>query len=134
MNVHVERIKDIHLRGRWRDNAPYFKIHIALKPIMKDKALWKAVAAIEAKTIVFEKLRKAMRIALPAGPHELNDAGDHGHIRTIETCVKTFRAWLTRRKDYPQNRAAYKMIEQIDKYWKNSLPIRLPFKLPPALS
>jgi predicted RNA-binding Zn-ribbon protein involved in translation (DUF1610 family) len=118
LNAHVERIKDIHLRGLWRDNAPYFKIHIALKPILKDKALWKTVAAIEAKTIVFEKLRKAMRIALPAGPHGLNDTGDHGNIRTIEKRVKTFRAWLTRCKDYPQNRAARKMIEQIDKYWE----------------
>ena len=31
--------------------------------------------------------------------------------------MKTFRAWLTRRKDYPQNPAAEKMIAQIDKYW-----------------
>ena len=36
----------------------------------------------------------------------------------IEKGVKKFRAWLTRRKDYPQNPAAQKMIEQIDKYWE----------------
>ena len=117
LNAHIERIKDIHLRGQWRDNIPYFKIQVALKPIMNDQALWKAVAAVEAKTIVFEKLRKAMRIARPTGPHGLNDEGGTGNIRTIEKSVKAFRAWLTRRKDYSQDRAAQKMIEQIDKYW-----------------
>jgi hypothetical protein len=117
LNADTERIKDLHLRGQWRENIPYFKIHIALKPIMKDKALWKAVTALETKITVFEKLRKAMRIAMPSGTHGLNDEGRSGHIRTIEKRVTAFRAWLTRRQDYPQDRAAQKMIEQIDKYW-----------------
>ena len=59
-----------------------------------------------------------MRIAPPSGRHGLNDEGQKGNIRTIEKRVKTFRAWLTRRKDYPQNPAAQKMIAQIDKYWE----------------
>jgi hypothetical protein len=116
LNTDIERIKDLHLRGQWRDNVPYFKIHIALKPIMKDPTLWKAVTALEAKITVFERLRKAMRIALPSGTHGLNDEGRPGNIRTIEKRVQAFRAWLTRRQDYPQDRAAQKMIEQIDKY------------------
>jgi len=118
LHTHIERIKDIHLRGQWRDNIPYFQIHGALKPIMKDRALWKAVAVVEAKAIVFGKLRKAMRIALPSSPRGLNDEGGNGNIRTIEKSVKAFRAWLTHRKDYSQDRAAQKMIEQIDKYWE----------------
>jgi hypothetical protein len=118
LHADVECIQGIHLRGQWRDNVPYFKIHVALQPIMKDKILWKAVTALEAKVAVFEKLRQAMRIALPAGPHGLNDEGGVGHIRTIAKRVTAFRAWLTRRKDYPQDRAARKMIEQIDQYWE----------------
>jgi hypothetical protein len=118
LNAEVETIKDIHLRGQWRDNIPYFKIHLALQPIMKDRTLWKTVTALETKITVFEKLRKALRIALPSGTHGLNDEGRAGHIRTIEKRVQAFRAWLTRRKDYPQDRAAVKMIEQIDKYWR----------------
>ena len=118
LNADVERIKDIHLRGQWRDNVPYFKIHIALQPIMRDTALWKAVMALEAKVTIFEKLREAMRIALPTGTHGLNDEGRTDNICTIEKRVKAFRVWLTRRKDYPQDRAAGKMIEQIDKYWE----------------
>ena len=118
LNAYIERIKDIHLRGQWRDNRPYFKIHIALKPIIKDHALRTAITVLEAKIVVFEKLRKAMRIALPAGSHGRNDEGRTGNIRTIEKRVMAFRLWLTRHKAYAEDRAAAKMIEQIDKYWK----------------
>jgi hypothetical protein len=118
VNAQIEKIKDLHLRGQWRDNRPYFKLHFALQPIMNDKTLWKAVTALEAKITVFEKLRKAMRIAVPAGPHGLNDEGGFGNIRTIEKRVTAFRAWLTCRTDYPQDRAAQKMIDQVNKYWK----------------
>ena len=105
------------MRGQWRDNGPYFKIHIALKPIIKDRTLWKTVEAIEAKIAVFERLRKAMRIALPAGTHGLNDEGRKGNIRTIETRVGKFRNALVRRKGYAHDSDAQKMIKQIDKYW-----------------
>lgn len=118
LNSQIERIKDIHLRGQWQDNGPYFKIHIALKPLIRDKALWKAVEAIEAKITVFEKLRKAMRIAMPTGSHGLNDEGCKGNIRTIETRVKKFRNWVVRRKGYAQDLDAQKMIKQIDQYWE----------------
>jgi hypothetical protein len=117
LNAQIQPLKDLHLRGQWRDNIPYFKLHRAVQPLLKDKALWTAVAALEAKVVVFEKLRAAMRIARPSGAHGINDEGRTGHIRTIEKRLRTFRAWLTRRKDYPQDRAAGKMIEQIDKYW-----------------
>ena len=114
----IEKIKDIHLRGQWRDNSPYFKLDVALKPIRKDKALWKAVAAIEEKIILFDKLRAAMRIALSDGPHGLNDQGQNANVRTIEKRVEKFRGWLIRRKDYPHNPDAQKMIAQLDKYWE----------------
>ena len=58
-----------------------------------------------------------MRIASDSDRRGLNDEGKKGNIRTIEKRVTKFRAWLTRRKDYPQSPAAQKMITQIDKYW-----------------
>jgi len=118
VNSDIEHIKDIRLRGDWKDNRPYFKLHVDLKKIMKDRTLWKTVEAIEAKIVVFEKLREAMRIAPKSGGNGLNDEGKKGNIRTIEKRVKKFRAWMTGRKDYPQNPAARKMIEQIDTYWE----------------
>jgi len=127
----VERIKNIRLRGRWQDNDPYFKILIALKPLVRDKALWKAVAAIEARITVFERLRAAMRIALPAGSHGLNDEGRKGNIRTIETRVRKFRDRVVRRNDYAHDPAAQKMIKQIDTYWDklfaDPIPAQTPF-------
>jgi len=101
-----------------KDNKPYFKVYLDLKKIIKDRTLWETVSVIEEKITVFEELRKAMRIAPTSGRHGLNDEGQKGNIRTIEKRLKTFRAWLTGRKDYPQNRAAEKMISQIDKYWE----------------
>lgn len=118
LNAQIERIKDIQLRGQWRDNGPYFKVHIALKPLIKDRTLWKAVDAIEAKIALFEKLRKAMCIAMPAGSHGLNDEGPKGNIRTIETRVRKFRDQVVRPKAYAQDSDAQKMIKQIDKYWE----------------
>lgn len=113
----IESIKDIRLRGDWKDNCPYFKLHVDLKEIAADRTLWKAVEAIEEKIVVFEKLREAMRIAPKSGGNGLNDEGEKGNIRTIEKRMKKFRVWMTGRKDYPQNPAAQKMIGQIDKYW-----------------
>jgi len=118
VNADIEQIKDIRLRGDWKDNSPYFKLHVDLKKIMRDRTLWKTVEAIEEKIIVFEKLREAMRIASKSGGNGLNDEGKKGNIRTIEKRVKKFRAWMTGRKDYPQDPAAQKMIAQIDTYWK----------------
>jgi hypothetical protein len=114
----VEKLKTIKLRGVRKDNKPYFKVYLDLEKIIKDRTLWKMVSGIEEKITVFEKLRKAMRIAATSSRHGLNDEGQKGNIRTIEKRVKTFRAWLTRRKDYPRNPAAEKMIAQIDTYWE----------------
>lgn len=113
----AEKLQPRQLRGKWEDNQPYFTICIDLKKIMKDRRLWRTVEQIEEKIIVFEKLRKAMRIAPKSGRDGLNDEGQKGNIRTIEKRVKTFRSWMTGRKNYPQDPAAQKMIEQIDKYW-----------------
>ena len=118
LHSEVEKLKTIQLRGERKDNKPYFKVYLDLEKIIKDRTLWKTVSEIEEKITVFEKLRKAMRIAATSDRHGLNDEGQQGNIRTIEKRLKTFRAWLTRRKDYPQNPAAEKMIAQIDKYWE----------------
>ncbi len=118
LHTEVEKLQTIQLRGERKDNKPYFKVYLDLKKIIKDRTLWETVSVIEEKITVFEKLRKAMRIAPTSGRHGLNDEGHKGNIRSIEKRVRTFRVWVTRRKDYPQNSAAQKMIAQIDKYWE----------------
>lgn len=113
----VEQLSRTQLRGQWQDNAPYFKILVDLKTVMRDKALWHAVEELEKKITVFERLRKAMRIAPQSGRRGLNDEGQKSNIKTIKQRVTKFRAWLTNRKDYAHDQDARKMIEQIDQYW-----------------
>ena len=118
LHTYLDQLKDMQLRGQPQDNLPYFKILADLKAIIKDRSLWLAVEQIEKNITIFDRLRQAMRIAPPSGCSGLNDEGDDTNIRTIEHRVKTFRAWLTTRQDYPQNQEAQKTISQIDKYWE----------------
>jgi hypothetical protein len=116
LHTHVTLLKNSHRQPQ--DHKPTIKTHSDLKKIIKDKVLWNAVDELEKRILVFERLRKAMRIAPASGRYGLNDEGGKIDIRTIEYRVKTFRTWLMKRKDYPQNHDAQKMIVQIDKYWQ----------------
>ena len=46
------------------------------------------------KAVVFDKLREALRIAVPEGKNGLNDSGDETDMKTIEEKVGEFKAWL----------------------------------------
>ena len=118
LHTHIAILIKSQLHRQSQDNKPYIKIHNYLQKIIKDKVLWNAVDQLDKRVLVFEKLRKAMRIAHPSGHYGLNDEGCRIDIRCIEYRVMKFRSWLTSRKDYPQNHDAQKMIAQIDKYWK----------------
>jgi len=118
LHADLERLTRTQLRGNWQDNASYFKVLVDLKAVMKDKVLWTAVAELQERLPVFERLRHALRIASASGPGGLNDEGCKSNIRTIEQRVTKFRAWLTRRKHYAQNQDAQNMTAQLDKYWK----------------
>ena len=116
LHTHVVGLKKSHRQTH--NHKPTVKIQCDLKKIIKDKVLWNAVDELEKRIIVFERLRKAMRIAPASGRYGLNDEGCKIDIRTIEYRVKKFRTWLTSRKDYSKNYDAQKMIVQIDKYWE----------------
>ena len=117
LHTHIALLIKSQRHRQSQDNKPYIKIHNDLQKIIKDKVLWNAVEELEKRVLIFEKLRKAMRIAHPSGRYGLNDEGCKIDIRTIEYRVKKFRTWLTSRKDYSQNHDAKKMIAQIDNYW-----------------
>ncbi len=53
---------------------------------------------MESKAIVFDKLRCAIRIALPDGKKGINDNGDSMDMKTIEEKVTAFRKWLLENK------------------------------------
>lgn len=113
----LDQIKDLSLRGQWRDNMPYFDLLNDLRAVIDDQHLGQAVENIEGHILIFERLRQALRIAPAAGGRGLNDEGSDGNIHSIEQRVKAFRAWLTTRPDYPQNPKAGNLIAQLDKYW-----------------
>ena len=118
LHSYVDTLKNVRLSRKCKNNRPYFKIERDLQKIVKDKVLWNAVEELEKRILIFERLRKAMRIANPSGRRGLNDEGNETNIKSIEYRVKKFRAWLTTRKDYSQNHDAQKMIAQLDKYWE----------------
>lgn len=115
--THLEALSDIRLRGQWRDNRPFYRVCHDLKAVVSDTTLYKAVAQIESKSEVFDKLREAMRITVDQNHQGLNDDGFEADIGTIEKGVNAFRHWLLQDDRYQENEDYGRMIEQIDHYW-----------------
>ena len=101
-----------HLKEQGVSVLPLTKLHY----LLIDNALKKLVSRIQEKISLFDKLRKAMRIASPENNQGLNDNGDD-NIKTIERRVKKFR-YSSEIEKFAKNDASYhKMVKQIDKYW-----------------
>ncbi len=113
----LELIKDIHLRGQWKDNIPLFKLSHALKKVSADTGLQKVIAAIDIKIEVFDQLRGALRIAEVGGSAGLNSGSDLLPIGPIRKAVQKFRQRILARPDYPSASHWKAMIAQMEKYW-----------------
>jgi hypothetical protein len=109
-------IKDSHLGDKAKDNRSFIQAQKLLKKVLADKELNESAAGMQAKVMVFDKLRKALRIALPEGKNGLNDDGDEKDLKSIEKKVTDFRHWLV--SDRKRKETYLKMIEQLDKYWE----------------
>ena len=88
-----------------------------LAPLMADNELANAAARVKERAIVFDKLRKAMRIAQKTGNQGLNDDGSNVDMSTIEASVKEFYNWLRQNESFEKVPEYQKMAEQITKYW-----------------
>jgi len=111
----LAEIIDVHLGSVSKDNKPYFQVYRTFNEVVKDKRLNALAASLERKAVVFDKLRTAMRIALPEGKNGINDNGDDVDIKSIEEKVTAFRKWLGSNE---RRKVVYaKMIAQLDKYW-----------------
>ena len=111
----LREIKDVQPGNKVKMNRPFIRVWKLLDEVMKDKELIDTVTSMKAKMKVFDKLRKALRIALPEGKNGLNDEGDETCIKTIEKEVAEFRKWIQSNEERKMTYA--KMIAQIDKYW-----------------
>jgi len=112
----LQEIKQIHLRGQWRDNIPLHKLSCELQNVAADAGLRKTVEALEVKIQVFDQLRDAMRIAPAGGSAGLNSGSDPLAMGPIRKAVQEFRRGITGRSDYPATAHWKAMIAQIDKY------------------
>lgn len=109
------RIMDTHLSATVKGHKPIFQVYMKFQKIVDDRRLNDLAASLERKAEVFDKLRTAMRIALPESNNGLNDNGDEADMKSIEEKVTAFRKWLVSQK---RRKATYAgMIAQLDKYW-----------------
>ena len=112
----LQTISGVHLRNKAKDNRPFTQLNKLLEEVTSDRELNNAALSMTKKAKVFDKLREALRIAMPEGKDGLNDDGDEADLKTIEKQVTEFKAWL---ECNPSRKTTYgKMIRQMDKYWE----------------
>ena len=91
-------------------------ILLPLYDALNDSVVLNRVSSIQGKMEVFDRLRDAMRIALPDSNSGLNDTGETD-IRTIRERVTAFRNDEQIERLGAEEKDYAKMIKQIDKYW-----------------
>ena len=117
IGLRLHQLFEIQLQGDWKENKVYSNISHDLLSVINDPVLRKAATAMEEKVAVFNRLRKAMRMALPGNKRGLNDNGELPcNMKTIEKEVGKFRAWLIKSEGYSEQKEYQKLVEQIDKY------------------
>ena len=103
---------------RNKSYRPLFQLFRLIHRVMEDPTLSKSVAQMKERVEVFEKLRRALRIALPEGKKGLNDDGAETDIKTIKEKVEAFREQLRTDSRLSGKDPYPKMIRQIDTYWE----------------
>lgn len=97
--------------------------------VLTDEIIINLVSIIQEKIVIFDALRKAMRIAETDNKQGLNDNGDND-IKTIETQVTKFRQ-SAKIVGLAKNNICYsKMVKQIDKYWEKLFADPIEIKTP----
>ena len=98
------------------NNQPIYKLALEVSYVAEDSALCKAADPLRRRSLVFDRLRKAMRIAPVDGGNGLNDEGTAEAISTIRQDVEKFRQELEKDPKLALDPLALKMAQQIDKY------------------
>jgi len=113
----IEELKKVFAHNDRKHNKPLFKTAVDMRRIVEDKPLHGALDGLKDKIKVFDKLRKAMRLAPPGGGDGLNDDGGDEPIEKIEARVADFSKTVVKNRKMNNVSEYQKMIEQIDKYW-----------------
>jgi hypothetical protein len=119
---------NINLSDFGKCQQTFFPIIQGGHKVVEDKRLNDLAKNLKAKAGVFDKLRCAMRIALPEGKNGINDNGDSTDMKSIEEKVTAFRKWLLENKHRKKTYA--NMVAQIDKYWEKLFADPIPVVTP----
>ena len=123
----LKRLNRTDAPAQKKHTRPYLTVLRDLIETVDDAILRKAAKEMEEKAGVFDKLREAMRIALPSGGQGLNDRGSKEKMSTIEKRVKRFRAWVCDDEELWAQQSYKNTITQLDRYWNKLFcdPIRV---------
>lgn len=126
----LEQIKDVHLRGQWMDNKPLLRLSCELKGLSADEGLQRMLAQIDLKIEVFDRLRRAMRIAESGGSAGLNSGSNPIALGPIQKAVEQFGRQIMARSDYESTTHWKAMIQQIDQYKEKLFADPIPVDTP----
>lgn len=98
------------------DNQSLSKLAQEVSNIAKDSVFRQALEELRWRSEVFDRLRKAMRIAPIGGGNGLNDDGTANAMSNIRQGVERFRCELQENPKLAGDSLSRKMVEQIDKY------------------
>ncbi len=98
------------------DKQPIFKLACEVSYVGNDLVLCRTVEELRWRSLLFDRLRKAMRIAPVDGDDGLNDKGTAEAMSTIRQAVEKFRRQLEQDSRLAADPLCIKMSQQIDKY------------------
>jgi hypothetical protein len=94
----------------------FCKLNTLTNELCNDPDFNRSVDDLEWRTILFDDLRKKMRIAETSGRNGLNDEGSHKSMNSIKKAVGRFRSELDKNATYKRDLLCQKLAKQIDKY------------------
>ncbi len=97
-------------------NKPAFKLLTQICRVAEDQEVCQVEGELHRRCRVFDRLRKAMRIAAAGGKNGLNDKGTDKEMSSIRQGVMKFRRQLAQDPELKTNPLSHKMAGQIDKY------------------
>jgi len=99
-----------------KSNPLFAKLSKHASKIRKDRRFSMAIEELHWRSRIFDRLRRAMRIALPNGDSGLNDEGSPEAMTTIRQGVTYFRQKIEQDPKVNSDPLIKKMLLQIDKY------------------
>ena len=116
LNHRLPQLLDLLLTDDPPDGQPIFKLAMEVSIASEDAELLHAVEELRWRSLIFDRLREAMRIAPIDGDNGLNDDGAAETMTTIRRGVEKFRKEINVDPKMSGDILGWKMAEQIDKY------------------